>query len=62
MDRCNAFTCEIALTFGIALCTALTALGTGVGVDGPESEFDFTPLDPVPGAEVANPTGLGEGS
>jgi hypothetical protein len=62
IDRCNAFTCEIALTFEIALCTALTALGTGVGVDGPESEFDFTPLDPLPGAVVANPAGLGERS
>jgi hypothetical protein len=59
VDRCNAFTCERA-PFDIALYTALTALGTGVGVDGPEPEVGFTPLDPVPGAVVANPAGLGE--
>lgn len=40
----------------------MAALGTEVGVDGPEFESDFTPLDPVPGAVVANRAGLGEGS
>jgi hypothetical protein len=52
----------MALTFEFAPYTALTTLGTGVGVNWSEFGFDFTPLDPVPGAVAANPTGLGEGS